>query len=93
MYGFAVNKDDLQVQQARLEHLASELDQDYQTEFDPKATGQIRFRIVDKKTGRLVCNSGPGIWTVSVIADKSDEWIKAFIRDRVAAVSELIRKD
>lgn len=76
MYGTASTKDDLLVQHSRLERLISQLAPNLSIEFDPKATKQIRFRIVDKRTGNVVGHSGDGIWLVSVIADKSDAELK-----------------
>lgn len=75
-----VEKDDYRFQQARLERITSELNPNWQIEFEPDVTKRISFRVVDRQTGKLLGSTAKSIWLVSVIADKPDVWVSDFIR-------------
>ncbi len=73
-------KDDYKVQRARIERIAKELAPNCGVEFSPDTTPDwIKFRIVDAATGTILAVSS-GDWHVSEIADKSDQWLRDFIR-------------
>ena len=65
-------KDDPQLQQARLERLAKEVEPGCEVYFDlDQPPHLLRMRADDAKTGAILIVS-PGYWHVSQMADKSD---------------------
>jgi phage gpG-like protein len=74
------DKDDYRVQRVRIERIAKELVPNCLVEFSPGTTPDwIKFRISDEKTGTILAVSS-GDWRSSEIADKSDQWLRAFIQ-------------
>ncbi len=76
----STDKDDYQVQQARLERLAKELSPGCEVRFDPdKPPTWVRMRVDDPNTGTILMLSS-GDWHVSEFADKTDNEIKQLMR-------------
>ena len=78
------DKDDYRVQRARVEEIVRELAPNAIVKFDPdKTPNWIRFRVEDSATRTILAVSS-GDWDASEIADKSDDWLRQFIRDLAA---------
>lgn len=73
-----LEKDSYQFQRARVERIAGELAPGKSVEFDEASTF-IKFRIRDNVLG-INLTEPSGDWFPSVLADKSDEWLRAFIQ-------------
>jgi hypothetical protein len=74
------DKDNYRIQQARLERLAKELAPGCEVHFDPnKPPTWVRMRVDDPHTGAILMVTS-GDWHVTVIADKTDEQIKALMQ-------------
>jgi hypothetical protein len=72
-------KDDYRVQRARIEKIVRELCPTCTVEYDPeKVPSWIRFRVVNSSGTILAVSSGD--WESSEIADKSDDWIRQFLK-------------
>lgn len=78
------DKDDYKVQRARIEKIVKELAPNAIVKYDPdKPPNYIKFRIEDSVTGTILAVSS-GDWHTSEIADKSDDWLRQFIRELAA---------
>ena len=72
------DKDSYEFQQARVIRIIGEVAPGKLVEFDTTSTW-IRFKIKDPVTGiRLTVDAGE--WEPSELADKSDDWLRAFIK-------------
>lgn len=76
--GLLIDKDDYRFQRARVQRVANELAPGKTVEFD-EATPWIKFRIRDGAT-RTNLTAPSGEWEPSVLADKSDDWLRAFMK-------------
>lgn len=74
----AAIKDDYYFQRARVERIANELAPRKSVEFDGTTTW-IKFRVTDPVTATLLTEAS-GEWEPSVLADKSDEWLRDYIK-------------
>ena len=76
-------KDNYQVQRARIDRIVKEICPTCVVEYDQdRVPTWIRFRIVDGSGTVLAATSGD--WHVSEIADKSDDWLRQFIKQSSA---------
>ncbi len=73
-----VERDTYQFQRARVERIATELSPGKSVEFDESST-LIKFRIRDKVLG-INLTERSGEWFPNELADKSDEWLRGFIK-------------
>jgi phage gpG-like protein len=74
------DKDDCRVQRERIERIVRELCPGCKVEYDPERTPDwIKFRIVHETTGTILAVSS-GDWHSSEIADKTDDWLRAFVK-------------
>jgi hypothetical protein len=73
-----LEKDSYHFQRARVERIAGELAPGKSVEFDEASTF-IKFRIRDNFLG-VNLTERSGEWLPSELADKSDEWLRAFIK-------------
>jgi hypothetical protein len=74
------DKDDILVQQSRLERLTKELAPGCRVYFDPdRAPTFIRMRADDPTTGAILVTSS-GDWHVTEIADKSDDEVTQLLK-------------
>ena len=71
--------DSYSCQKRRIERVVDDFLPGKKAEFD-EATTFIRFRVVDPVTNAPLTGIC-GEWFVSEIADKSDDWLKALIRN------------
>jgi len=72
------DKDTYQFQRARVERMARELAPGKTVEFDEASTF-IKFRVRDNFL-RINLTEPSGEWLPDVLADKSDDWLRTFIR-------------
>jgi len=73
-----LEKDSYHFQRARIERIAGELAPGESVEFDEASTF-IKFRIRDNFLG-VNLTEPSGEWLPSELADKSDGWLRAFIK-------------
>lgn len=72
------DKDSYRFQRTRVVQICNELAPGKSVEFDETVTW-IKFKITDPFTkARLTGDTGE--WEPSVLADKSDDWLRAFIK-------------
>ena len=74
----ALNNDTYKFQSERIERLVRELQPGKAVKFDKTSTW-IRFRVVDEQLGKSLTEVS-GEWEPSELADKSDDWLKTFIK-------------
>ncbi len=74
----AAIKDDYHFQRARVQRIANELAPGKLVEFDETITW-IKFRVTDPMTATVLTDAS-GEWEPSVLADKSDEWLRDYIK-------------
>jgi len=72
-------KDTYEFQKARIIRIVEELAPGKATEFDDASTF-IKFRVLDPLLN-IAITEPSGEWIPSVLADKSDDWLRAFIRN------------
>jgi hypothetical protein len=72
------DKDSYAFQQKRLARITEEIAPGKKVEFDDSIT-LIKFRVSDPVSGTVLTGAS-GQWLPSELADKSDDWIKTFIR-------------
>jgi hypothetical protein len=73
-----LEKDSYQFQRARIERIVAELAPGKTLEFDEAST-LIKFRVRDSTLG-VNLTEPSGEWLPGELADKSDDWLRAFIR-------------
>lgn len=71
-------KDTYKSQRARVERISQEMAPGKTVEFDDASTF-IKFRIRDTAAGVNLTESS-GEWFPDVLADKSDDWLRKFIK-------------
>jgi hypothetical protein len=71
-------RDNYHSQRARIERIGGELAPGKSVEFD-EASAFIKFRIRDNFLG-VNLTEPSGDWFPSELADKSDKWLRAFIK-------------
>jgi len=74
----ALDKDTYESQKVRIVRIVQELAPGKKVEFD-EANTWIRFRVVDE-TACISLTEVSGEWEPSELADKSDDWLKTFIK-------------
>jgi hypothetical protein len=73
-------KDDPQIQRARIERIAKEMEPNVVVRFDPDAMPRIiKWRIIHGPSGTVLLESS-GEWLSGVIADKTDEELRMLFR-------------
>jgi hypothetical protein len=73
------SKDTYEFQKARIARIAEELAPGKTVEFDTASTF-LKFRIFDPALG-ITLTRASGEWFPSELADKSDDWLRAFIKN------------
>ncbi len=73
-----IDKDHYRFQRARIERIAQDMAPGAKVEFDEASTW-LKFRIRDEATGTNLTEPS-GEWEPSVLADKSDDWLRSYIR-------------
>jgi hypothetical protein len=72
------DEENLRTQRNRVKTLAAEITPHGRVEFDSLTPNHITFRIVDQNTGTVLAESGQ--LHANELAEKSDEWIRQYIR-------------